>query len=88
MNVLRRLWAALGALADNVAALAETAREINGALRQRDGLDGNETAAPAFPNGTACPGLPAVSTHTTAPGGTENAEAPSPPVGRGTTAAQ
>jgi hypothetical protein len=42
-----------GSLVGNVAALAETVREINGTLRQRAGLEGNDLSAPALPGATA-----------------------------------
>jgi hypothetical protein len=40
VNTLLKLWNALATLASNVAALATTVAEVNGALRQRIGLDG------------------------------------------------
>jgi hypothetical protein len=51
MNVLSKLWGALGTLTGNLTALAETVREVNAALRQRVGLDGTDPAAtPALPH--------------------------------------
>jgi hypothetical protein len=45
MNTLLKLWNSLATLAGNVAALAATVAELNGALRQRVGLDGVDPLA-------------------------------------------
>jgi hypothetical protein len=65
MNALLKLWNSLAALAGNVATLAATGAEVNGALRQRVGLDGVDPLAllaPApVPDGAApeaAPGTP------------------------------
>jgi hypothetical protein len=80
MNVLRKLWSALGSLAGNVAAPAETVREINGTLRRRAGIDGNDPLAPALP-GAQLPAGMAVATPTASRDATENAGAgKGPPV--------
>jgi hypothetical protein len=59
MNTLLKLWSALAALAGNVATLAATVAEVNGALRQRIGLDGVDPLALPVPtaaqDGAAAP---------------------------------
>jgi hypothetical protein len=52
---LTKLWSALGQLAANLTALAETVGEVNAGLRQRLALDGQEIPAlvhQAAPDGT------------------------------------